>query len=708
MSNVILFQAKSQHDAKANLVDFIEFAKGLKPLGVDQPFASNKWSAGQATNLRQGDREAKMYFTQLVDIDGKLQKGKQSEGSLKPMEEPFLSFAKAMVCYSYALTPSSSIRRHLYALRHLYVALLRTTGSLCPSAITSDVLNLTCQLLMKTYKTPHEVGVALQTIYTTMTEARLVAIPTVWKSFLPKPINTNRRSGKEFDAARNKKLPDPAALNALAYIFNHPKDNADIAVTSVCALLLCDPDRIVEVITGPLDCIAREGVDVTGNPVKGLYLRWYPAKKGDPMLKPVIPSMAEVARRAIGNLRKLGAPARELARWYENNPTKIYLPAHLEHLRFKPLLSKADLNAILFDSKRGIDQMVSWVKIKMPEYCTTRETQKRPDEPYIPFADFEKVVLAMLPTGFPVLNPTTGVKYSEALCISRAAELTDSPPFLCVLQPINYDRIAQRLTGSKTMKSIFDKHGLTDENGGSLFIKSHMFRHYLTMVGKAGGLSDVESNKWAGRANAAHMRTYNSRSDRDVVADVRKAIALNKPELGPLANMDTRMFINRAEFANIRVISAHTTELGHCLHDFATLPCQLHGDHINCNEHVVIKGEVEQEKNLRCLQAETCALLEKAKTAMTESEYGASMWVDDHTKKLERINQIIQILDDPNTSIGAVIQASGIVPPSRLKQAMEGRLKTSDAPLFGGIIRSMADVHAILGNQITAVEGAHG
>lgn len=161
-----------------------------------------------------------------------------------------------------------------------------------------------------------------------MTESRIVAIPSVWKSHLDKPIG-NRRSGKEFDAARNKKLPNPAALNGLAHIFNHPKDNADIAITSMCALLLCDPDRVVEVITGPLDCIAREGVDVTGNLIKGLCLRWYPAKGAEPTLKPVIPSMAEVARRAIGNLQKLGEPARELARWYEINPTRIYLPAHL-------------------------------------------------------------------------------------------------------------------------------------------------------------------------------------------------------------------------------------------------------------------------------------------------------------------------------------------------------------------------------------------
>ena len=624
------------------------------------------------------------------------------------MEEPFLSFAKAMVCYSYALAPTSSIPLHLSVLRYLHMALLRVKGSLCPSGITPDVLNRTCQLLMETHRSAYHYGAVLQNIYAKMVEARLVSILTVWKSFIPCGERTISRSGKEFDAARNKKLPNPAALDALAYIFNHPKDNGDIAVTSVCAILLCDPDRIVEVLTGPLDCIAREEVAVKGNPLPGLCLRWYPAKNGDPRLKPVIPSMAEVARRAIGNLRKLGAPARKLARWYEDNPTRIYLPPHLEHLRSKPLLSKEDMNAILFDGKRAINHIIKWVATNMPKYRTTHKAPKRTDESYIPFADFEKVVLSMLPVGFPVLNPTTGVKYSEALCICRVAELTDAPPYLCVLQSINYAQVAKRLIGSNTMRSIFDKHDLTDEKGDPLFINSHMFRHYLTMVGKAGGLSDMESNKWAGRANAAHMRTYSNVSDRDVLSTIRNAVAQNKPELGPLANMDNRMFINRAEFANIRVISAHTTDLGHCTHDFGTLPCQLHGDHINCNEHVVIKGEVEQEKNLRCLQEETCSLLQKAKTAMSEGEYGASMWVDDHTKKLERINQIIHFLDDPNTPIGAVIQPSGIVPPSRLAQAMEGRLLTSGAPLFGGTIRSMADVHAILGNQRPAVGGAHG
>jgi hypothetical protein len=707
MSNFIIFQPKSQHDAKVNLFDFIEFSKKLSPLGIDQPFSDNTWKAGNGINLREGSKEKYLHFTQLLEIDGKIQKGKQSKGSLKLMEEPFLSFAKAMVCYGYALEPSSAVKRRLYALRHLQISLLRVTGSLCPSGITTDILNLTCQLLMETYQTPYPYGLQLESMYRLMVEYRLVTIPSTWKSFLAMPIG-NRGSGIEFDAARNKKLPNPEALNALAHIFNHPKDNADRAVTSVCALMLCDPDRIVEVITGPLDCIAKEKVKVTGNPAKGLYLRWYPAKVGDPQLKPVIPSMAEVARRAINNLKVLGAPARELARWYEANPNRIYLPQHLQHLRSKNFLSKVDINAILFDSKRPIDSLQYWIKSNMPGYGTTRATQRSPYEPYIPFLEFEKVILSMLPAGFPVLNQITGVKYSEALCICRAAELTDSHPYLCVIQPVSYDVVAHRLVGTKSMRSVFDKHHLTDRKGGSLSIRSHMFRHYLTMVGKAGGLSDIESNKWAGRANSLHLATYNSQSDRDVLATIRTAVAQNRPGLGPLANMDSRLFINRAEFANIRVISAHTTELGHCLHDFATLPCQLHGDHINCNKHVVVKGESEQEKNLRCEQAETCALLEKAKSAMSDGEYGASMWVDDHTKKLERINQILQILDDPNTPIGAVIQPSGIVPPSRLKQAIESRLQASGSPLFGGTIRSLSDVRTILENQITAPRATHG
>ena len=592
-------------------------------------------------------------------------------------------------------------------MRFLYVALERTTGSKCPTQINGAVLDRACQLIAENYKEPYRFGLDFQIMYSTMIEYRLVSTPGSWTSFLPKEISNISRSGKEFDALRYKRLPSPLGIDAICYIFNNPKDNSDVAVTSICGLLLSNPDRIIEVLTAPLDCIAINQTIKSDKLKSHLYLRWFPAKDGNPMLKRVIESMGDTARRSISNLKKLGQSAREVALWYEINPTKIFLPSHLEHYRFKSFLTTDEVNLILFDGKKKKSSLYLLLHKIIPNFKSLSSDKEQSDAPFIPFALVQNFVISLIPAGFPILNPITGIKYSEALCISRHGELNSDAPYTCMFQSIDYDFIRTKLGRNAKIQSIFDKHGFSDENGGRLTLKTHMFRHYLTMAGIVAGLSDIELNKSAGRSNSSHLINYKSQSDRDVVALVRNAIASNKPEIAPLANMDARIFVNRSEFANIRVITAHTTEFGHCLHDYATLPCQLHGDHINCNEHVVIKGEVEQEKNLRCLQSETTLLLNKAKEAMTAEEYGANMWVKEHSSKLERINSIITLLADPNTPDGAVVQASGVVPPSRIKQAIEARLKISNAPLYGGTIRSIADVKNLLNNQVAKIEGGN-
>lgn len=487
MSNVALFQPKSQLDANANLVDFIEFAKKLDPLGVVQSFENNSWSAGKAIFIRESHRSYSINFTRLIEVDGKPSKEAHPRSGAPLMAEPFLSFAKAMICYIFALEPSTAIKFKATTLRYLHFALLNKTGCLCPSGVNPEVLNFTCQLLIAKYRNSYQYGIHLQHLYATMTDLRLVSIPIVWRSFIHLPDSNTRRSGKEFDALRNKRLPNPLALDGLAYIFNNPKDKADIAVTSVCALLLCDPDRIIEVLTASVNCIATDEEWINGFPEPGLTLRWFPAKKGNPMRKPVIPSMAGIARRAIDNLRKLGEPARKLARWYEINPTKIYLPPHLESLRSKRFLSREDLNAILFDGKRLTKYTKDWINSNIPQYKVTSDNKTRSSEPYIPFEVVQKAILALLPKGFPVLNPETGVKFSDALCICRVSELTHAP-YLCVLQPMTYSMMFGRLNSYGKHLTIFEKHGMTDEIGGPLFIKSHMFRHYLSSVGIAGGL----------------------------------------------------------------------------------------------------------------------------------------------------------------------------------------------------------------------------
>lgn len=698
MPEVVLFQPASAHNAKANLKDFIAFSKQLRPLGIEQPFESNEWSYGHLATRDPAASGVKLYFTGITRQDGRLKVPKRGNAGT-PFDEPFLSFSKAIFSYMHAMSPLKKPNARIAALRFMELALRETTGSNCPTDVTPQVLNYACQRLIEWYKEPYCPANQVETLYKTMVKLCLVSIPNQWTNFIPANVIAKRRSGKEFDAVRNKKLPDPAALDALADIFNSPRDNADIAVTSVCALLCCAPDRIIETLTLPLDCIAR--TEDTSEGVKpGISLRWFPAKNGKPMLKRVIPSMADTARKAIDNLKAIGTKARALARWYERHPDQIYLPPHLKHLRSKEWLTTAEVGQIVFGRTDSLGCTREWIRhFKIPKTNKGKAL-------IIAFRDVERTVLSLLPAGFPFLDREQGLRYSEALCVCRINDLNGYASYQCMFQPITYRLVCTRLGRSNKTMSIFEKHGLRDENGGQLFILSHMFRHYLNTVAQAGGLSDIEIAKWSGRKVIAQNQRYDHESDRDVMAKIRNAIGDTKLAVGPLANMDKRMLISRAKFADIKVITAHTNELGYCLHDFASLPCQTHGDHINCNEQVYIKGDTERENNLRCLQAETCSLLEKAKQALTDEEYGADTWVQHQMTLLGRLNQILQIIDDPTVQPGAVIQPSGIVPASRLVQAMEQRI-TGDIPLFGGRIRSIDDVRQLLAAQNREQEETH-
>lgn len=704
MTEVTIFQPKSSYDVKANLVDFIEYARRLNPLGIDQTFESNSWSARGVVKVNDLAANPMLHFCTTPAADAKTKSFQKPRSDIAEMHEPFLSFSKAIISYSYAISPTTSVLTKLTVLRFLQIALKKITGSYCPTEITTDVLNCTCQFLLKHFASPYSRSIQLQNIYALMTDLGLVALPMVWKSFIPCPKNNLRRSGVEFDKVRNKRLPNPIALDALAFIFNNPKDRLDIVITSICAILLCAPDRISEALSTPEDCIVRDK-PIPGSDKPGLSLRWFPAKGGAPMLKRVVASMAEVAIRAVERLQKLGEPARVVARWYELNPTNIYLPQHLEYLRFKEFLSRADVNLILSDGKFHPKTVQGWIALNLPNHRSTRTNQAKINDPYLPFIEVEKAVIALLPTGFPILNSLTGLRYSEALCICRFLELTENPHYICLVQKITVSMVTARFGANTQVNSIFKKYGLTDETGGTLRIKSHMFRHYLSTVAKAGGLSDIEGDKWAGRKTASHSRTYDHHSDRDVLAEIQNVISKGKPVVGPLINMDKRMLITREEFASVRVISAHTTNLGYCLHDFASLPCQIHGDHMNCNEHLYIKGDKEMEMNLRCLQSETCTLLGKARRALTEEEYGADSWVKHQTLALEKIDQVLKILDDPEVPAGALIQPSGINPPSRIMQAMEKRLSLLGATMFGTTIKSIDDVHRILATQVKKIKG---
>jgi len=393
------------------------------------------------------------------------------------------------------------------------------------------------------------------------------------------------------------------------------------------------------------------------------------------MIKWLVGSMASVVHKAISNVRKITEPARAIAKWYEENPGKLYLPRHLEHLRQKERWSTEELGEALFTTKNTSSNIAAWCRNhKVP-------TVKIGKKMSVAVADVERSVLAMLPRGFPIADPERGIKYSEALCVVQVNTLHDTRAnYRCMVYLPSGPDIASRLGGRSTtgIPSIFDRFGFFEPDGSRIIIRSHQFRHYLNTLAQAGGLSQLDIAKWSGRVDVGQNTAYDHVSDRDMNAMVRQVTGESSPLLAALPAARKATLIPRNEFDQLKLTAAHTTEYGYCTHDYTMLPCQLHRDCLNCTEQVCVKGEAVKEANLRQLVSETSTLLEAAESATRDGESGASRWVDHQRLTLSRASQLLEIIDDPQVPVGTAIQLHGIVPASRLEQALVQRRLNAD------------------------------
>jgi len=376
-------------------------------------------------------------------------------------------------------------------------------------------------------------------------------------------------------------------------------------------------------------------------------------------------------KEALSNIRRLTAEAREIAKWYEEHPDKLYLPAHLEHLREYERVSLRHLAEVIFIEPVKLASARAWCRrSKVILDVADGEYSAR-------FVDLQSAVLAKLPRGFPIANAELGLKYSNALCLVRDNTLhADKATLRGVIGLMNHGHIGFRLASrsGSTMQTVFERLEFTEPDGSPIRVTTHQFRHYLNTLAQAGGLSQLDIAKWSGRKDMRQNDAYNHQSDRDVLALVRSVVGDEQRMFGPLARADRAALIPRDEFARLKVPTAHTTDFGYCIHDFTMLPCQIHRDCMNCDEQVCIKGDDVREANIRQRREETRALLEQAKVATAAGYAGANRWVEHQERTLIRFNKLCEILDDPNVPLGSVIQPSGIVPASRLEQAGRQRV----------------------------------
>lgn len=681
MAEIVLFTPKAELDAAANLRGFVDMCRSkLTVFGADLPFQNDVWDVTDAVATKgKGGKRERITFSNAATVDQK---------APEMMSEPFLSFAKAYVRYMHGMRPTKIIHNRVAALRAIEAALLETGLPPDPVQIDSRILNRAAQIVADRFSdgAAYRVGGQIEMLGIFLSENRLAAVPVRWRNPIKRPSSAVR-VGKEFDERREEKMPSSTALDALPRIFRIATEPADVITVSVAAILLASPDRISEVLTLPEACEVRE-------PRKGKEdaygLRWWPAKGAEPMVKWLVPSMASVVEEALQKIRSATAEARRIAKWYEQHPGQLYLAADVAHLRGREWLSLIELAEIL-----GIRDRVaanSWCKTAG---VATEKLEWGGKKYYVRFRDVESVVLGMLPRGFPVLDNVTGLKYSEALLIVRRNELgAQRGTYRCMMEAVGIGQINTGL-GSRVEhghESIFTRFGFTEPDGSHIAVTSHQFRHYLNTLAQAGGLSQLDIAKWSGRKDIRQNEAYDHVTSGQMLQKIRDAVGGDQM-FGPLAELPKKVLIRRDEFARLVVPTAHTTDLGYCVHDYTASPCQSHMDCIHCQDLVCVKGDAEKETLLRRRLDEAKGLMERAQAATSEGYSGSDRWLDHHRTTVDRLAQLCSIMDDPRVPDGAVIQLAAPNIPSRIDLVTErGQFQPENEQ-----VRLLAGVKALLG-----------
>ncbi|WP_143502151.1 integrase [Pseudomonas sp. Irchel 3E13] len=663
---ILIFTPLKEKTMEANLEGFIELARKMNTFGDDLDFDADAWDVTDYVRLKRRNSKSRIVFRGFPSGRG--------FNDAKSLPQPFQDFAKAYCRYDYALSPYTTVSARLAALRALAVALEESEDCITPLRATLLHFDKACSIIEERYRTASAFMGAeeLKRISRFLVQHQLCSLPTAWNHHLKSPEDKERRVGPTFDSNRLARLPSPESLSAIAEIFGVAQEPGDVFTSSICALLASAPSRINEVLSVSINCEVEEFDSKSDRLLYGL--RWLPSKGGKPQVKWVVQSMASVAQEAVKKIRAISEPAREVAKWYEVNPDKLFLPPELETLRECQYLTSAQVGMIVFadpplngnNTRRGGD----WCrKHNIPERCAYDPKCK--DAPRFAFKDVELALTKIKPKGFPFLDRERRIKYSNALCLVRRNELNKMATYRSAIVLPDTGYIQTQLTGSPSVINIFDRFGYAEKDGGKMQITTHQFRHYLNTVAQMGGLSQLDVAKWSGRAKITHNKCYDHQSDRDVLALARSALGDPEKSAGHVPSIPVNSLVTRDQFAELQILTAHTTDLGYCLHDFSMLPCQLHRDCLSCNEHVCVKGDAVRERAIRQHRQETQSLLQQALKALGEEEFGANRWVEHQTLKLKRLDELCVILDDPSIPVDTVIRPSGVLPVSRLQQLID-------------------------------------
>ncbi len=668
MAEIIHFQPRHEISAKQNLDSFIEHCKNQLTLYDNQGgWQSNNWQH------KQKNRSIAMTFSKYRE--------KSNPANFEPLDEPFLSFAKAYIRYNQSIKAVSSVTNKMVALRMLHDALIEVHG-VANILKTDGLVIIELETITKQRVTNkdrrNKVGYQIEILLEFVRKKRFVPALQSWANPWPKVGAKAERTDDESRKWQDIRCPSMHQMLALADCFANAETLEDKYWSSVITLLMFAPGRAGELSELTIDCLHRAENGALG-------LRWYSEKGFGHTIKWVPETLEQTIIEAHSRLMDLGQSAREAAKYAHDHPN-VFL-RHAGCCTSDGFAEDKPLNAYQFAHAMSFtEQSIASMKAKTSQLSSvtawnmvggknTKWVQKLIASGEPTYEELASFVASEYQTeDWPNL-PSIQRPIWESLVLIRDREFHNDfkvREFSWRLPSVNElnAQLAIRDKLKNPPKTLFQRMGYVDEDGSDIRLTSHQIRVWLSTNAERGGMDAWQLARWAGRSRINDNRHYDLRTQDEREQQARSILEYNERPTA-LEAIKLNLPVSYKDLGVNRIGIADVTEYGMCVHDYAMSPCTKGGECMTCKEHVCIKGIPETLERIIRLEKQVESQFNKATEDEAASVFGADRWVSHLGWKLAHIRTQRGRLESEDTPKGAILWIPPEHDPSPVKRALE-------------------------------------
>jgi len=641
VNNIIYFTPRKDLSAQKNLADFIRLSKEHLVI----------WG-----NLPKFDWESERWFTTYQTIrfinyeNSHLHPSTPAEPH-QLLHPAFMEFAKAYIRYQQSMKQTRQIAGIMQAMRVLEFVLREDLCTPDITQVSQRHFDNAISYLSNDYQSAASIASNLLRILRRSADYYIVTDDANYWShpFVGRRSYFYTNGGGAPQVLKDKKVVDQDALLAIGEVFGRGFDekleDVDVMITSITAILLSAPMRINETVRFRDDCLDTD-TDKDGNVQH--YLKFWVPKTKEYARKAIPTVMAECTIEAFRRLREITEDARRLARYLETNPSTFYRHANCPKVPDNQELTPCEVAEALGLSKSS--SVTTYLKRQTGAWSVTGFTLN----------SLWKLVMedhSRTNPHFPYQQAFDGTgsrppRMSESLlCTLRHQFSTRQKTSPVLLTPFSRSyyavRLAAQLKNGDRPLCFFMRHGFP-----SIQLRSHGIRHFLNRIAKHSGVSIEVITAWSNRSSDRQTLTYLDNDEGEAASETSMLTGISNVQ-------EPKDPIIEAEAAAYRDGPIHRSRYGLCRRSWRIGPCNKFGDCLNCSEVLICKGDRVATNIIAIDRDNLVATYNAAQEAISRGERSATRWLTVAAPQIQRLNNLLAILNDPLIEDGSPIEIVG-------------------------------------------------